>query len=87
VPREGYRIGVPLPGGYREVFNSDLGDYAGSGIGNGGKTLLTEELNWMDRPHSLVVTLPPLAGIILKPEPTPASETDVTVAAAEKDED
>jgi 1,4-alpha-glucan branching enzyme len=23
VPREGYRIGVPSPGSYQEVFNSD----------------------------------------------------------------
>jgi 1,4-alpha-glucan branching enzyme len=80
VPREGYRIGVPAPGTYREVLSSDLGDYAGSGMGNGGKTLMTEEINWMNRPHSLAVTLPPLAGIVLKPEPTVSITQDETAA-------
>jgi 1,4-alpha-glucan branching enzyme len=67
VPRESYRIGVPAAGVYREILNSDAGEYAGSGVGNGG-ALQTEEHNWMNRPHSLVLTLPPLGGIVLKLE-------------------
>jgi len=65
VTRHNYLIGVPLPGGYREVFNSDSGLYGGSNVSNGCNPLPAEELNWMNRSHSLSLTLPPLAGIVL----------------------
>ena len=35
VPRHGYRIGVPRPGLYREIFNSDSQYYGGTNLGNG----------------------------------------------------
>jgi 1,4-alpha-glucan branching enzyme len=65
VTRHDYRIGVPLPGSYREVFNSDSQCYGGSNVGNGPTSLQAEELTWMNRSHSLSLTLPPLAGIVL----------------------
>jgi 1,4-alpha-glucan branching enzyme len=65
VPREGYRIGVPAMGLYREVFNSDSRFYRGSDIGN-GEGVHAERLEWMGFPCSLVLTLPPLAAVILK---------------------
>jgi 1,4-alpha-glucan branching enzyme len=65
-PRAGYRIGVPQPGEYREIFNSDSEFYAGSNLGNGDHPLIADSLPWMNRPHSLSLTLPPLAGIILQ---------------------
>jgi 1,4-alpha-glucan branching enzyme len=65
VPRHGYRIGVPKPGLYRELLNSDSGIYGGSNVGNlGGQE--TEALSWHGRPYSLVLDLPPLAGLVLK---------------------
>ncbi|WFP50027.1 1,4-alpha-glucan branching protein GlgB [Methylomonas sp. EFPC3] len=64
VPRESYRIGVPQPGTYFEIFNSDSQYYDGSNVGNG--TVLSEPQPWMGQQHSIAVTLPPLAGIILK---------------------
>ena len=67
VPRQNYRIGVPEPGFYRELLNSDAACYGGGNMGNGAG-ISTEPLSWMGYPHSLVVTLPPLAGIILKRE-------------------
>mgnify|MGYP000218045493 FL=1 len=67
VPRQGYRIGVPQPGRYRELLNSDAGCYGGSNMGNGGD-LPSEDLPWMGFPHSIVATLPPLSGVILKCE-------------------
>jgi 1,4-alpha-glucan branching enzyme len=67
VPREGYRIGMPKAGAYREIFNSDATEFGGSGMGNGSEPLQTEPVEWMNRPCSLVLTLPPLAGIVLKP--------------------
>ncbi len=36
VPREGYRIGLPLPGRWREILNTDAAAYGGSGRGNAG---------------------------------------------------
>ncbi len=66
VPRTGYRIGVPQGGEYREIFNSDSEFYAGSNLGNGGQPLIADPMPWMNRSHSLSLTLPPLAGIVLQ---------------------
>ena len=68
VPRTGYRIGVPRPGAYLEILNSDSDYYGGSNVGNGPGLLMAENQEWMNNPCSLTVTLPPLAGIILKAE-------------------
>jgi 1,4-alpha-glucan branching enzyme len=66
-PHQGYRIGVPQAGEYREIFNSDSMFYTGSNLGNGGGALIAEELPWMNRSYSLALTLPPLAGIVIQP--------------------
>jgi 1,4-alpha-glucan branching enzyme len=63
VPRENYRIGLPLEGQYREVINSDSTYYGGSNMGNGETPLLTEATPWMNHPYSLCLTLPPLSAI------------------------
>jgi len=65
VLRSNYRIGVPVAGEYVELFNSDASCYGGSNQGN-GSGLQTEAVNWMNFPQSLLVTLPPLGGLILK---------------------
>jgi 1,4-alpha-glucan branching enzyme len=67
VPRTGYRLGCPTSGLWHEAFNSDSEWYGGSNQGNGAG-LLAEDTPWMGYPHSLVVTLPPLAGVILHRE-------------------
>jgi 1,4-alpha-glucan branching enzyme len=67
VPREGYRIGVPHGGVWAERFNSDAHDYGGSGVGNLG-AVSAEDVPFHDRPHSIVLTLPPLAVEIFVPE-------------------
>jgi len=64
VPRLGYRIGVPRPGRYREVFNSDARDYGGSGMGNCGG-VAADAVPWHGMACSLALTLPPLAALIL----------------------
>jgi 1,4-alpha-glucan branching enzyme len=69
VPREGYRLGVPTGGSWREVANSDAGDYGGSGVGNLGAAE-AEEVASHGRPYSLPLTLPPLGIVILE---SPAS--------------
>jgi 1,4-alpha-glucan branching enzyme len=65
VPRQGYRIGVPQKGCYREIFNSDSHYYGGSNMGN-GLGMDTADIGWNGDQQSLVLTLPPLAGIVLQ---------------------
>ncbi len=66
VPRTDYRIGVPRPGYYRVLLNSDSSYYNGSNLPSEGA--LAEPTPWMGRPYSLSITLPPLAGLVMKPE-------------------
>ena len=66
VPRENYRIGVPRPGFYQEVMNSDSHLYGGSNMGLGGGAH-TEAIPNHGRLQSLNLTLPPLGLLVLKP--------------------
>ncbi|HUB64329.1 MAG TPA: 1,4-alpha-glucan branching protein GlgB [Methylocella sp.] len=60
VPRQGYRIGLPWPGWWREILNTDAEIYGGSGIGNlGGVRAGTIPSHGF--PASAELTLPPLA--------------------------
>ena len=63
VPRENYRIGVPQAGRYRELLNSDSIFYAGSNVHN-GEGISTQDQPWMDQPFSILIKLPPLAGVV-----------------------
>ena len=60
VPRQGYRVGVPRGGYWKEILNSDAGVYAGSGLGNHGG-VHAENVWCRGQDHSIVITLPPLA--------------------------
>ncbi len=66
VPREAYRVGLPVPGRWREILNTDSALYGGSGVGNLGG-VETDEVPWNDRAVSALVTLPPLAVVWLTP--------------------
>ena len=66
VPRFGHRVGVPLGGNYRELLNTDASIYGGSNLGNAGM-ITAEPVAAHGRPFSLVLTLPPLATVVLKP--------------------
>ncbi len=68
VPRHGYRIGVPKAGQYRELINTDAFVYGGSNVGNFGGVHSTP-IPLHNLPHSLTLTLPPLAVLLLKCEP------------------
>ncbi|WP_294765400.1 1,4-alpha-glucan branching protein GlgB [uncultured Rhodoferax sp.] len=63
VPRHGYRIGVPQAGAWRELINTDYAVYGGSGVGNG--ELSTEAVAAHQHAQSLVLSLPPLACLVL----------------------
>jgi 1,4-alpha-glucan branching enzyme len=66
VPRQGYRVGVPYPGFYREILNTDSHIYGGSNVGNGGG-VWAQHHSWAGRPFSLDLTIPPLGVVFLKP--------------------
>ena len=65
VPRLGYRLGVPDEGAYYEVLNSDDNRFGGSGLIN-TNMMQTTPIFWQSWPHSIQLTLPPLATVILK---------------------
>ncbi|MCA9118219.1 MAG: alpha amylase C-terminal domain-containing protein, partial [Planctomycetaceae bacterium] len=63
--RSGYRVGVPCEGFYREILNTDAAAYGGSNAGNGGG-LYAEPVAAQGQPASLVLTVPPMACLVLK---------------------
>ena len=65
VPCLDYRVGVPVPGKYTEILNSDHGKYGGSGVVNPG-VLAAEEYLCDGRQYSLPVKLPALGVVVLK---------------------
>jgi 1,4-alpha-glucan branching enzyme len=65
VPRLNYHLGVPHPGYWKEMLNSDAREYGGSGHGNfGGVSAIP--LPSHGRSCSLTITLPPLAVVFFK---------------------
>jgi 1,4-alpha-glucan branching enzyme len=66
VPRERYRIGLPVGGAWRELLNTDSSYYGGTGLGNLGE-VHAEERPWHDQPFSAEVLVPPLAVVWLRP--------------------
>jgi 1,4-alpha-glucan branching enzyme len=67
VPRENYRIGVPILTDYEEILNTDSGHYSGSHCENQG-TIKVEQSSWSGLDQSVSITLPPLAAVFLKPK-------------------
>jgi 1,4-alpha-glucan branching enzyme len=68
VIRRGYRLGALRSGTYREALNTDSGFYGGSDVGNLGR-LQTEAVSSHGHPQSLVLTLRPLAAVVLAASP------------------
>jgi 1,4-alpha-glucan branching enzyme len=66
VPREGYRVGLPRSGAWREVLNTDAEQYGGSNTGNLG-TVEAEPIPWGGQPFSAELVLPPLGVLWLVP--------------------
>ncbi|MCW2306276.1 1,4-alpha-glucan branching protein GlgB [Rhodobium gokarnense] len=66
VPRENYRLGLPQPGRWREIMNTDAADYGGSGMGNQGAVVADDSVGWHNRPCSALITVPPLSTVIFE---------------------
>ena len=67
VPRPEYRLGLPSGGRWVEVLNSDSEHYGGSNLGNLGGVEAVEE-PWHGQPFSATLVLPPLSGLVLRPD-------------------
>ena len=70
VPRYNYRVGVPEGGAWTEILNSDALIYGGSGHGNLGEVEAVAN-GTHGRPFSIGLTLPPLAGVMLRHRSAP----------------
>lgn len=74
VPRPGYRLGAPARARYGLALNSDAPEFGGSGCSV--DTLCeTEAVPYHGFEQSLVIALPPLSILILRPEPVSAAES------------
>jgi len=65
VPRLNYRVGVPDPGVYREILNTDSEMWGGSNLCNSG-AVGSEPISYNSHYHSLSITLPPLAVVVFE---------------------
>jgi len=68
VVRYDFRVGLPLPGRWTEVLNTDSEHYGGSGVGNLG-AVEAEAVPWNAFSDSALLTLPPLGTLWLAPSP------------------
>jgi len=80
-PNEGYRVGLPFAGRWRELLNTDADAYGGSGVGNLG-VVVAEQRSWHGRPASAVLRLPPSGVLWLVPDDTGGPVRRSAAAAA-----
>jgi 1,4-alpha-glucan branching enzyme len=66
LPRERYRVGVPVKGRYERVLSSDDTEWGGSGFGY-VDGVDSEDSPFHGYPQSIELTLPPLSALVLAP--------------------
>ncbi|MBE1534604.1 1,4-alpha-glucan branching protein GlgB [Actinomadura algeriensis] len=66
-PHENYRLGLPRTGLWREILNTDVYEYGGSGVGNLGRVEAVPE-PCHGLPASAVLRVPPLGAVWFAPE-------------------
>jgi 1,4-alpha-glucan branching enzyme len=67
VARHKYRVGLPKPGKWREVLNSDAAIFGGSNLGNLGG-LWSDHHPWHNQSFSGELTLPPMGVVVFQAE-------------------
>jgi 1,4-alpha-glucan branching enzyme len=67
-PHADYRLGLPRAGRWTELLNTDAESYGGSGWGNLGEVVATEQ-PWHGQPASATIQVPPLATLWLRHTP------------------
>ena len=64
-----YKVGVPAPGTYKEIFNSDMEEFGGSGQINSANHFSIPK-KWHTLPQHIRIKVPPLAITVFKLENT-----------------
>ena len=67
VVRDNYVTGVPLPGEWEEVFNTDRSEYGGTNLLNSG-VMNTQDGLYHGQSQHIALRLPWLGAVILKPK-------------------
>ena len=65
-PRHGYRVGLPVPGHWKELLNTNAAVYGGSDVGN-PLGVQSEDFPVQNQRHSGLFTLPPLSVSVFGP--------------------
>ncbi|MEZ7897297.1 MAG: 1,4-alpha-glucan branching protein GlgB [Flaviflexus sp.] len=65
-PHENYRVGLPFPGEWEEILNTDDPAYGGSGVVN--TEIKTDPIGWNGRAQSAALRVPPLGVIWMVPK-------------------
>lgn len=84
VEYDDFRIGVPYPGKYKEMFNSDAESYGGTGVGN-PRVKMSKKTECDERKNSITVKLAPLSVQVFsytKPETGAASNKSAKAKTA-----
>jgi len=63
--KKNYRIGLPGPGYWSEILNTDASLYGGANNGNAGG-VQAEAVPYQEREYSATITIPPLAGVFFR---------------------
>lgn len=65
VMREGFKVGVPFHGSYKEILNSDAVEFGGQGHIN-KRAKMSKPTPWDGREESLTFDLPPLSMVVFR---------------------
>ncbi len=60
VPHPKFRVGVPFPGKYKEILNSDAAVYGGSGMVN-PRVKTSKKVEWDERENSIEIDIAPMS--------------------------
>lgn len=85
--RHGARFGVPEPGTYEEVFNSDAAKFGGSNVVN-ENDIPAQEVPWNNKSYSIQITVPPLATVYIqlkKERPLKGKDVSETIEAVDSE--
>ncbi len=84
IDHEDFQVGVPMPGKYKEVFNSDAAAFGGSGEVN-GRVKVAKKQEWDERPYSISIKLAPLTVAIFRYIPVEEKKVSNKTAKKKKD--
>ncbi len=70
---ENFRVGVPYPGSFKEIFNSDSTFFGGTGATN-SRSILSKDVGWDGREHSICIDVPPLGISVFQCSPGKGEE-------------